>query len=502
MKKRLFLVLLLIIASNNIKAQPAFIRDSLDNYVNRVLKDWNLPGMAVCVVKDGKVQVMKGFGVRDLKSKLPVNEETLFMIASNSKAFTGTSLAWLDYEKRLSMDDKIIKYMPWFRLYDDYTTNEVTIRDMLCHRLGFETFQSDFLNWGGNLSRKEIIEKMRTYKPVYPFRYKYGYCNAAFLTAGEVIPLVTDTSWDDFLKYRYFVPLNMKRTSTTLQGIANDSNAAKPYTIFKDELVSLDYPNLYNLGPAASINSCIKDMSNWVLTLLDSGRFNGKQIIPFSVINQTRTPQMLEARATNNSTHFYAYGLGFELSDYAGKKVVSHTGGADGFVTSVCLVPEENLGIIVLTNTDANWMYDGLRRLILDQYLGLPYKDISATMLKRYVASQKEANKELQKFDERVAASKKVAYDLKSLLGKYTNPVYGTMEIKLEKGKAIMTFEHHPNLKGNLEYLDGNNFVCNYSSAMYGVKEIPFKVEGGKVLSCSVTVNDFIDFMPYEFVKN
>jgi len=160
MKKLLLLACLsLLLATNSSNAQPAFIKDSLDAYVARVMQQWNIPGMAICVVKDGKVEVMKGYGVRDVETKAPVTDETLFMIASNSKAFTGTALAMLDGEKRISLDDKVTKWMPDFKLYDEYSTKEVTIRDLLCHRIGLETFQGDFLNWGSNLSRKQIIKK-------------------------------------------------------------------------------------------------------------------------------------------------------------------------------------------------------------------------------------------------------------------------------------------------------------------------------------------------------
>jgi CubicO group peptidase (beta-lactamase class C family) len=504
MKKLLLLACLsLLLAPNASKAQPAFIKDSLDTYVARVMQQWNIPGMAICVVKDGKVEVMKGYGVRDVETKAPVTDETLFMIASNSKAFTGTALAMLDGEKRISLDDKVTKWMPDFKLYDEYSTKEVTIRDLLCHRIGLETFQGDFLNWGSNLSRKQIIEKMRLHKPAYPFRYTYGYCNGAFLTAGEIIPLATDTSWDDFLKARFFSPLQMTRTTTDYKGITTDVNAAVPYTLFKNKLVKLAYPDLGNLGPAASINSCVKDLSHWVTALLANGMYEGKQVIPQKAISLTRTPQMLVNHLSQNfpSTHFSAYGLGWELADFAGRKMISHSGGADGFVTSVCLFPEEKLGIVVLTNTDANYMYDGVKRQIIDAYLDQPYRDDNALYYSRFEKNTKADNDAIAVLEAKVDAKNKPDFDLSALAGKYENEVYGMMEIKIEKNQPVMYFEHHPAVKGFLKYEGDHKFLCVYSSAMYGEKEIPFTIDNNTIKSCTVSVNDFIDYKTYEFIK-
>src|ERR1035437_7499527 len=311
--KKLFLLLSIINFSLTIAfSQPAFVKDSLDKYVEREMKRWNVPGSAVAIVKDGKVVVMKGYGVREIKSPSPtpspsgrggntkvpsggedlgeasVNETTIFQIASNTKAFTATSLALLDFQKRLSLDDKVTKWMPYFKLYDSLATKEVTIKDLLCHRIGFQTFQSDILNWNCNLSRKDLIHNMRNVKPMYSFRSRYGYTNMGFVTAGDIIPVVTDTSWDDFLKYRIFVPLKMNRTTTHNADIVKDNNAAKPYTLFDNKLTVLNYDNVDNIGPCASINSCVNDISHWIIAQLDSGYYDGNLILPYIAMMKTR----------------------------------------------------------------------------------------------------------------------------------------------------------------------------------------------------------------------
>src|SRR6478735_760636 len=185
----LFVIVCLLSSFTSFTQQPSFISDSLDSYIRQGMKDWNIPGLAIAIVKDGKVVLMKGYGVRDMQSKEPVDENTLFMIASNSKLFTATALAQLEFDKKLSLDDKITKYFLNYRVYDTTTTALVTIRDMLCHHLGTKTFQGDFTFWNSNLSRSQIIYKMRYLQPSQNFRQSYGYCNSCFVTAGEIIPL-------------------------------------------------------------------------------------------------------------------------------------------------------------------------------------------------------------------------------------------------------------------------------------------------------------------------
>jgi CubicO group peptidase (beta-lactamase class C family) len=486
-------------------SQNSFMSDSLDTYIEREMKSWKVPGLAIAVVKDGKVVVSKGYGTRDVtKPNEKVDENTLFQIASNSKAFTATAVALLAHQKRMSLDDKVNRWIPDFKLKDPVANQDVRVRDLLCHRLGFETFQSDLYNWGGNQSRKEIITNLRNVDPVYSFRSHYGYCNAGFLTAGEIIPLVSDTTWDDFLCYNIFQPLKMTRTGTTWTWIQTEKNACLPYTLVDGKLEVMPFVNVDNLGPAASINSSVKDLSHWLLMQLDSGRYEGRRVIPFSVLQATRTSNTIVHDQNNPyfpSKHFQNYGLGWFLEDYNGKKIISHDGGANGFVTTTCIVPELNLGIVVLTNTDANNLFGAIRQQVIDAYMNLPYRDYSEFYRKRAVrGEQKEAN-DLKAERELVARKNKPELDLKSYAGNYHNAVYGDITIKEEKEKLNIYFSHHPKLIGHLEPRDKSTFLCTYSDPEYGVLVIPFTVKDNKVSSVTIRVNGFIDFMPYEFNK-
>ncbi|MBP7511722.1 MAG: serine hydrolase [Bacteroidia bacterium] len=489
-------------------AQSNFIKDSLDIYVKREMQRWQVPGLAIAVVKDGKVVVAKGYGQKDAtKGNVKgneVDELTLFQIASNSKAFTGTAIALLDYQKKISLDEKVTKYMPEFKLYDPISTQLCTVRDLLTHRIGLGTFQGDFLNWGSNLSRKEIIEGMGRTKPLHPFRYKYGYCNAGFITAGELIQVVEGMSWDEYIKKNFFNPLGMVHTNSEYAGMVNDYNACKPHTLFREKLVAMPLTNIDNMGPSASINSCVADMSKWLLMQLDSGKFEGKQIVPYKVLLETRKSIMVSGDFSSRlfpSKHFGAYGLGWNSYDYNGKRVWEHSGGANGFVTKTEFIPEANIGVIVYTNSDANSLYDALVKQVLEAYLNMPYRNVSEMYFNRGAAGRLEEKKNIDSLS--MLATKKIQtpLPLTAFVGEYENEVYGKMTVKVEKGKLRMYLSHHPNNIGDLAYIGNSKFLCNFSDVTYGIEEFPFVIEGNEVKSISVKVNDFIDYQRYNFVK-
>jgi CubicO group peptidase (beta-lactamase class C family) len=294
--KKLVLPLVVLLIHVSAIAQdtlPRFVKDSLDNYVNNALKYWEVPGAAVCIVKNGKVVLMKGFGVKELNGTDKVDENTLFMIGSNSKAFTATAIAMLDAEKKLSLDDNVTKWLPSFKLENKAAGEQAVIRDLLCHRIGFKTFQGDFTYWTSNLTRAEVIEKMSHIKAEYPFRTTWGYTNAAFLAAGEIIPTASGMQWEDFLKERIFIPLGMTRTLALSKDLPAASNKCAAHTIADGKLVKIPYCSIDNLAPAGSISSSVNDMSKWVLMQLNNGKVDGKEIVPAVAIAQTRSPHSI-----------------------------------------------------------------------------------------------------------------------------------------------------------------------------------------------------------------
>jgi CubicO group peptidase (beta-lactamase class C family) len=507
MKKYLSLLLLNIVllcgGITNAQEAPSFVKDSLDAYVEQALTTWQIPGVAVCVIKDGKIIVMKGYGVKEMGTTDKVDENTLFMIGSNTKAFTATALAMLDYNKKLSLDDHVQKWLPDFKMYDPWVAKEASIRDLLCHRLGFETFQGDFMYFDSDLSLAEVREKFGKVKPMYSFRSHWGYTNAAFMTAGEIIPKVTGKTWAEFVKENIFTPLEMNNSLALTKDIKSASNKATAHTVVHNVLQKIPYGQIDNLAPAGSISSSVNDLSHWVMMQLNNGMYNDKQVVPESAIAETRTPNSILGNGGSrfNRAHFSLYGLGWFLQEYSGRKIVAHTGGVNGFVTSITLVPEEKLGIIVLTNTDANEFYAALKDEILDAYLSLPYRNYSKVYYSDYKQQKQAEEIRLKKKQDTIAMHIATTLPVASYAGTYEHEVYGKMTIASENGKLVARFEHHHGRFATLEPLGNNRFLATFNDPMYGIKVWPFSTTDGKVKSVTVTFSGFVEYTPYEFYR-
>lgn len=482
---------------------PVFVTDSLENYITRGMTKWEIPGLSVAIVKDGKVVFMKGFGLTRVGSTEPVNENTLFMIGSNTKTFTATAIAILQAEGKLSLDDKVQRWMPEFKLKDSLVTKEVNISDLLSNRIGFESLQGDFTFWNSNLSRAEIIQKMGLMDAPYGFRTKLGYCNAAFLTAGELISKITGKSWEETVKEKILIPLKMNRTLMLSEDFKTASNKASAYTLIDNKRTGIPIMYLDNLAPAASMSSSAGDMAIWLSAHLNNGKIDNIQVISNKSLLAIRRPYTIVGMDTRNKqlTHFSLYGLGLFIRDRKGKLVYSHGGGVPGFASSWMFVPEENLGIVVLTNTDYNLFSDNLQNEIMDAFLDLPYQgysDKSIKMLSQYITMTKTNIDSLKNV---VKLNNKPSFPLEAYTGKYINEVYGEIEIKLVNGKLNIYFSHHPDLIGRLEYIKNDNYLCTFSNPLYGIVEIPFKIDNGRVTGLTLRVPSVVEFTPYIFIK-
>ncbi|HEX6182108.1 MAG TPA: serine hydrolase, partial [Chitinophagaceae bacterium] len=493
MKKIISFLLCVVFFSSLSLAQnttPSFIQDSLNGYVEKAMRDWQVPGISICIVKDGQV-ILRGYGVKEMGKNDKVDENTLFMIGSNTKAMTATALALLQEQKKLSLDDKVVKWLPDFKMKDPWVTKELNIRDLLCHRIGMETFQGDFMYWTSSLSDKQVVEKFGKLTPMYSFRSKWGYTNAAFVVGGQVITAVSGKSWGEYLTENIFKPLGMDRTIALSKDIVNATNKATAHTFNHDkQLVAIPFCDIDNLAPAGSVSSSASDMGKWVTMLLNNGRLGDKTVVPPNAIHQTRIPHSILGNGGHfyNKVNFSLYGLGWGLEDYNGKRMISHTGGVNGFVTSVTLIPEEKLGVVVLTNTDQNSLYEAIKWEIIDAYLKLPYRNYSegfATNNNAQLSQEKDVWK--KKFDT-VAMRNATALPLTAFAGQYTHEVYGWLKIAAANDHLTMTFQHHPKLQGKLEPLGANRFVCTYNDPVFGRKVIAFTIADNKVKSMTLRV--------------
>lgn len=494
------MILLTVMLSTSAYAQVNFIKDSLDIYIQRELIRWNVPGLAIAIIKDGKIEVMKGYGYCDAAKKNKVTENTLFQIASTTKAFTGTSLALLDHYGKLKLNDKVVKYLPYFKLHEDWKTKETSIIDLLTHRIGYSTFQSDLLNWGSNRTRRELIENMVNVVPAFGFRERYGYCNAGFLTAGEVIPAVCDTSWDDYLKYHYFVPLGMNSTSTRYSDFIKSDKASKGYTLFNGKLTEIIPANIDNIGPAGSMCSSVNDLSKWVMMQLNRGKYDNKVIVPEKVIDRTRYSYMIVSREGTKGNNFYNYGLGWFLADADGRKVVTHEGGATGSLSQILFVPEENFGFVILSNLDEQMLYDALSQQLLNDLLKRPYENISAKYYESFKKEYSERMATEQTIRKKAEKYKVEKEAYQKLSGVYVNKVYGRISIEPKADCAEVSFEYHPQYKGRFTFIGKDSLMLNYNDPTLGVQEVKSTNENGSQ-SIEIKVSGFLDYDTYLFKR-
>lgn len=327
-------------------------------------RELHIPGMAIAIVKDDKVVLARGFGLRDIERRKPVTEDTLFAIGSSSKAFTATLIGMLVDDGKMSWDDKVSRHLPYFKLKEETANEEATIRDLLCHRTGLT--RMGMLWAGNNVDRERIIRQAAQAEPLNAFREKFNYNNVMFLAAGVASARASGAeSWDALLKERILDPLNMRRSHTDAAKFPDDPNASEGYYWDEDRNDYINPPMrvLHAIGPAGAINSNVRDMAQWLRFQLGGGEYEGKRLITLASLVETRTPQIAMAPNVN-------YGLGWMLQDWKGHRDVHHGGSIDGFGAMVALMPDDNIGFVLLTNVTVTPLQDIARELVWQAMLG------------------------------------------------------------------------------------------------------------------------------------
>ncbi|GLU52060.1 serine hydrolase [Dyadobacter frigoris] len=467
----LLLISLIFCSYLNATAQPVTSKQ-IDELVEKTLTAFDVPGIAVAVVKDGKVIHSKGYGVRSLKTKEKVDENTLFGIASNSKAFTAASLGILMDEGKLKWDDKVIDYIPEFRMYNGYVTEEFTIRDLLTHRSGLGLGAGDLMFWpdSSDFTMKDIIYNLRYLKPVSGFRTKYDYDNLLYMVAGEVIERVSGKSYEEFVEERIMKPLQMNNSAGTWIRVKDKSNAVDTHAPVNGK-VQVIPRDVFRFGNSAGgINSSVADMSKWIIMQMNGGKYGeglGKQIFSKKAHQEMWSPQTIIPTNTSApyNTHFSAYGLGWFLSDVKGYKQVTHTGGLAGMVTQVTLLPELQLGIIVFTNQQSGAAFSAISNTIKDSYLDIPATDRVRIYSERVKAGFMEADSITNSIWTEIAAEQKkntVKVNYKSFAGTYRDNWFGDVVLSERNGKFRFDAKRAPKLSGEVLFFKNNTFIVKW----------------------------------------
>ena len=436
----------------------------IDTYAQKVMADWKQPGMAIAIVKDDKVVFAKGYGTRELGKVAPVDADTVFAIASNSKAFTTAALAMLVDEKKIAWNDKVSKYLPDFQLYDPFVTSELTIRDLVTHRVGLDTFSGDLLWYETSFTTDEILQRVRYLKPVSSFRTQFGYQNLMFIAAGKVIEKVSGKPWCSFITERILTPLGMSRTTCSIKTLPD--NSAFPHNESGGALRVLHRGNVDSAYSAAALNSSVNDLSKWMRTQLGKGKFEGKQLFSEAQAWGLHQPylaqQISEPGSKNNPTrHFTGVASGWFVYDYYGKKIINHSGGLDGMLSYTHLIPEENVGFVVLTNSEYP-VFTVMASKIRDVFVGAPKRDWSGEALEQAKRNKTAADEETKKADAARVANSKPTLALKDYVGAYSDDLYGAVNIAEESGRLVMRFSHSPNFVADIEHWHYDTFQIKW----------------------------------------
>jgi len=487
------LFLIALISARFAAAQEAPLQ-GLDEYINKARAEWEVPGLAIAVVKDDKVVFAKGYGVRKLGDSEPVNERTLFAIGSAGKAFTAAALAVLVDEGKIKWDDPASKHLKGFELYDPYVTREITIRDMLSHRTGFD--RGEFLWYGSTLDRDEILRRIRYQKPTYSFRSTFTYNNIMLLAAGQIIPAVTGKSWDDFIKERIFTPLGMTASNTSVTAFKGLDNVATPHARLGDNAQAIPWRNVDNIAPAGSINSNALDLAQWLRMQLGEGAYENKKIVSSGAVKETHKPQMIipynpQAPGTTLDAHFASYGFGWFLHDYHGYKIVQHGGAIDGMSALVAMLPEKKIGVAVLTNLQGNQLPWALMYRVFDAYLGLAPQDRSATLLAALKSAQERSKAAAKKVEDERAKGTKPTLPLERYAGSYKDEMYGEATVTEAEGK--LAFRYSPAFTGELEHWHYDTFRVKWPNPAAPQSFVTFTLNAqGKVEEAKVSgIADF-----------
>ena len=502
MKKRLsFFLFLLTVGVANGQVEEK----KLDDLIQNTLKTFDVPGMSVGIIKDGKLIYSKGFGVRSLISKQPMDDTTLVGIASNSKGFTCTALAILADEGKLNWDDKVSKYIPEFQMYDPYVSQNVTVKDLVMHRAGLGLGQGDlmFFPEGGSMSVNDIVHNVRYLKPENPFRTTLDYNNVMFIVAGEVIHRVSGLTWAEFIEQKIMKPVGMTSSFGSYNRAKSVSNKIDAHAPVDGKAIAVPHDWNETANAAGGIMSNIKDMTTWAECLMNNFTTkDGKKLVSDKNVQQLWSLQIPSGVAMKNpyDTSFYGYGLGWFLSDVKGHKQVQHTGGLIGTVTQFTLIPDMKLGIVVLTNQQSGEAFNTITNTVKDSYLGIEdrnwlktYGDRMKKMEEAFDKQKKDAFAKSEAFKK----DKNLQPKAEQFVGTYNDTWFGDVTIAKEGNSYRINCKNSPRLKGELLPYSNNTFIIKWDDRSYDADAflILNYDENGKAESAKMkAISDITDF--------
>lgn len=453
------------------------IRD-LDAYTAKAVADWKVPGLAIAVVKDGRIVFAKGYGVREAGKPAPVDTQTLFAIGSTTKAMTSASLGMLVDEGKLHWDDRVTKILPSFQLADPYVTRELTVRDLLTHRAGLGN--ADVLWYRADNSPDEVIRRVRFADPAYSFRSSFIYQNIMYAVAGQVVAAASGMPWEQFVRTRVFRPIGMPNTVPLLDSARRRTNVASPHYRLHDTTRVVSNASVDAVAPAGAVWASVADMARWMRFVLDSARVDGRRLLKAETYAEWLRPETMVTPAEFYPTarltkpHWTTYALGWFQEDYSGRMVDFHTGSIDGMVAIIGLIPDERLGVYVLANLDHAELRHALMYRVFDAYLGNPPRDWSADLLKLYGGIRASADSAERRAEARRIPNTRPSLSLDQYAGVYADSLVGEVSVSLENGK--LRLHASSTHAGTLEHWEYDTFRLRWDNAWEGTEFVTFTI--------------------------
>jgi CubicO group peptidase (beta-lactamase class C family) len=493
----------------NLQTETATSTDQLSGFeddVRAVLKDNKVPGAAVIIIKEGDVLLSQGFGKRNVAENLDVTPRTLFPIGSSSKAFTSAAIAMLVEEGKLEWDKPIRHYLPRFKLHDQFATERITVRDLLCHRSGLP--RHEFLWYGSSMTRKEMVERLAYLEPNVDFRTLYQYNNLMYALAGYLIEQVSGQTWEEFVATRIFKPLGMSTSNTAVENSQKTDDYALPYEERKGEIVEVPFYSTFQaMGPAGSINTNLEDIEHWLRFQLNKGKHGETQLLEGSQLAQNHTPHTVVPTGDEvpmgkySEVSHWDYGQGWFIGTYRGHRMVQHGGSIDGFMAEVVLLPDDHLAVAVFTNRGSTFVPYIIAFTACDRLLGAEKVDWNGRLQKAYADLKASAEKqlaEMQKAEPPISGTHP-SHPLSAYCGRYKNPGYGVVTISQVEDGLQFTYNDIPSSLTHVHY---DIFEFNLERFEYKTKVSFATDEKGEIASLSIKLEPTVKILVFTRVPD
>jgi CubicO group peptidase (beta-lactamase class C family) len=473
--------------------------DGLDHFILSGMEDWGVPGLAIAVVRNDSVVYLEGFGTRRLGKDAPVTPHTLFAVSSCTKAVTATALALLVQQGKLDWDDPVSRYLPSFALYDPWVTRHLTVRDLLSHRTGYAGWAADHLWQGSTLTPEEILHRFRYQQPVHGFRSAYGYSNIMYIAAGQLFPAIVGEDWASFVTHRLLEPLGMEESTLSITALEKPPDVAVPHIAIEGAVKPVARYDPWNAAPAMGMNTSATDMATWLRFNLANGVFEGDTLVQPKVMAALWQPQIWwegPGDAGLEERRFSAYGLGWDVFDYQGRTVLRHSGSIDGMVSLVTMVPEENLGIVVMTNLVPSEFPTVVTNHVMDRVAGLPTHDWNELFLERRDEDLSKLRQEEWYWEKARDKKAKRTLPLDAYVGEYHDSLSGWARVTRENGGLV--FHYNDKYVADLTHWQHDVYMVRWRDPyvrLWAGRTLLFVPDGkGRIGALKVAFDNEIEF--------